>query len=77
MNLKDTNTLVSPPSSSPTLSEEKSTETLKTLSLAIEDPCLTCGAESDYGIHGIKDNEAHSRYYCAKCYHADRRVKHK
>jgi hypothetical protein len=39
----------------------------------IVDPCEQCGAESDYGVHGIKDGEASSRYYCHKCYHKIKR----
>jgi hypothetical protein len=41
----------------------------------IIDPCLECGLESDYGVHGIKNGEASSRYYCHKCYHANKRGK--
>jgi len=36
----------------------------------IEDPCLVCGAESDFGAHGIRDGEVYSEYFCEKHYHA-------
>lgn len=33
----------------------------------IINPC-DCGQESDYGVHGTKDGEVISKYYCTKCY---------
>ena len=36
----------------------------------IEDPCYICGADSDYGCHGIKNGEAYSEYFCNKHYNA-------
>lgn len=41
----------------------------------IIDPCIECGIESDYGVHGIKNNEASSTYYCHKCFHSVKRGK--
>lgn len=39
----------------------------------IEDPCLVCGGESDYGHHGLRDGEVYSEYYCEKHHHSGAR----
>jgi hypothetical protein len=31
---------------------------------------MVCGAESDYGAHGIKNGEVYDEYFCESCYHA-------
>jgi hypothetical protein len=33
----------------------------------MDDKCK-CGAESDYGCHGVKNMEVYSEYYCTDCY---------
>jgi hypothetical protein len=35
----------------------------------IEDPCKGCGKESEYGAHGIRDQEVYDEYWCGPCYH--------
>lgn len=35
----------------------------------LESPDLcNCGKESDYGCHGIRDQQMYDEYYCKECY---------
>lgn len=27
-----------------------------------------CGAESDYGCHGVRDAQVYDEFYCKECY---------
>jgi hypothetical protein len=40
----------------------------------IEDPCA-CGAPSEYGAHGIRDNKVYDEYFCESCYNKERKGK--
>lgn len=40
--------------------------------ITTEDLC-SCGAESEYGGHGLRDGKMYSEYYCAKCYYKKKR----
>jgi hypothetical protein len=33
----------------------------------MNDQCK-CGAESDFGCHGVRDGEVYSEFYCKACY---------
>lgn len=41
------------------------------------DACLGCGSESDYGAHGIKNEEVYSEHWCSACWNKKDREKTK
>jgi hypothetical protein len=42
------------------------------MTTSIEDPCCQCGRESEFGAHGIRENEVYDEYYCESCWNSNR-----
>jgi hypothetical protein len=36
----------------------------------MDDKCA-CGKDSDFGCHGIKNEEVYSEFYCKECYNKE------
>lgn len=41
----------------------------------IKDDKCHCGAESEVGVHGVKENDIYDEYYCYECWNKHKKGK--